>query len=50
MNQPLTANPPAGALGPQMRRLRQARGLTLDALAEAVGLDKGYLSRLERGQ
>ncbi|MBL6458160.1 helix-turn-helix transcriptional regulator [Belnapia sp. T6] len=39
-----------GILGPQLRRLRQARGLTLDALAEAVGLDKGYLSRLERGQ
>jgi transcriptional regulator with XRE-family HTH domain len=39
-----------GILGPQLRRLRQARGLTLDALAEGVGLDKGYLSRLERGQ
>lgn len=50
MNQPVIANPPAGALGPQLRRLRLARGLTLDALAEAVGLDKGYLSRLERGQ
>ena len=43
---PTTAS---GVLGPQLRRLRQARGLTLDALAEAVGLDKGYLSRLERG-
>lgn len=39
-----------GVLGPELRRLRAARGLTLDALAEAVGLDKGYLSRLERGQ
>ncbi|MDB5373250.1 MAG: hypothetical protein JWP04_1892 [Belnapia sp.] len=45
------ATPPAsGVLGPQLRRLRQARRLTLDALAEAVGLDKGFLSRLERGQ
>jgi transcriptional regulator with XRE-family HTH domain len=38
-----------GILGPQLRRLRQERGLTLDALAAAVALDKGYLSRLERG-
>jgi transcriptional regulator with XRE-family HTH domain len=46
------ASPPTatGVLGPQLRRLRAARGLTLDALAAAVGLDKGFLSRLERGQ
>jgi transcriptional regulator with XRE-family HTH domain len=37
-------------LGPQLRRLRLARGLTLEALAGAVGLDKGFLSRLERGR
>ena len=36
-------------LGVRLRALRQAQGLTLDALAEAAGLDKGYLSRLERG-
>uniref|UniRef100_UPI0036F2AA57 helix-turn-helix domain-containing protein n=1 Tax=Siccirubricoccus deserti TaxID=2013562 RepID=UPI0036F2AA57 len=39
-----------GVLGPQLRRLRGVRGLTLDALAAAVGLDKGFLSRLERGR
>ncbi|MBP0495469.1 helix-turn-helix domain-containing protein [Pararoseomonas indoligenes] len=36
-------------LGARLRALRQARGLTLDTLAESAGLDKGYLSRLERG-
>jgi len=44
------AAPPGSILGPQLRRLRQARGMTLDALAAAIGMDKGYLSRLERGQ
>jgi transcriptional regulator with XRE-family HTH domain len=36
-------------LGTRLRALRIARGTTLDALAEAAGIDKGYLSRLERG-
>lgn len=40
---------PAG-FGPRLRVLRLARGHTLDALAEASGLDKGYLSRIEREQ
>lgn len=39
----------AAALGPRLRALRHERGLTLDALAAAAHLDKGYLSRLERG-
>jgi transcriptional regulator with XRE-family HTH domain len=47
---PAASPVPLGVLGPQLRRLRGARGLTLDALAAAVGLDKGFLSRLERGQ
>jgi transcriptional regulator with XRE-family HTH domain len=37
-------------LGARLRALRQAAGMTLDALAEAAKLDKGYLSRVERGQ
>lgn len=49
MTAALAATPPAGSLGPQLRRLRLAHGLTLEALAAAVSLDKGYLSRLERG-
>lgn len=39
----------AAELGARLRALRQDRDLTLDALAEMAGLDKGYLSRLERG-
>lgn len=50
MTAALAASLPPGSLGPQLRRLRLARGLTLEALAAAVALDKGYLSRLERGQ
>lgn len=38
------------AFGTRLRALRQGRAMTLDALAETTGLDKGYLSRLERGQ
>jgi transcriptional regulator with XRE-family HTH domain len=37
-------------MGARLRALRQSRELTLDALAEMASLDKGYLSRLERGQ
>ena len=36
-------------LGPRLRHIRQEKGLTLGALAAATGLDKGFLSRLERG-
>lgn len=50
----MSANAPrsaaTGVLGPQLRALRRARGMTLDALAAVAQLDKGYLSRLERGQ
>lgn len=37
------------AIGPRLRHIRQAKGLTVEALARAAGLDKGFLSRLERG-
>ncbi len=36
--------------GPRLRALRLEGGRTLDALAAVTGLDKGYLSRVERGQ
>ncbi|MFC0387578.1 helix-turn-helix domain-containing protein [Muricoccus vinaceus] len=39
----------AAAVGARIRELRQGRDMTLEAVAEAAGLDKGYLSRLERG-
>ncbi|WP_131740675.1 helix-turn-helix domain-containing protein [Actinomadura roseirufa] len=38
------------AVGPRLRRLRTRRGVTLAALAEATGISKSTLSRLEAGQ
>ncbi|MCP2343248.1 helix-turn-helix domain-containing protein [Actinomadura rupiterrae] len=37
-------------VGPRLRRLRAERGVTLGALAEATGISKSTLSRLESGQ
>nr|WP_206441187.1 XRE family transcriptional regulator [Streptomyces boncukensis] len=37
-------------VGPRLRRLRTERGVTLTALAEATGISKSTLSRLESGQ
>src|SRR5690606_9478150 len=37
-------------IGPAIRRLRQERGMTLDALAEQAGISASHLSRLERSQ
>ncbi|WP_043619829.1 helix-turn-helix domain-containing protein [Nonomuraea candida] len=37
-------------VGPRLRRLRTERGVTLAALAEATGISKSTLSRLESGQ
>ncbi|GLS87208.1 XRE family transcriptional regulator [Cypionkella aquatica] len=37
-------------VGQDIRALRKARGLTLAALAEAVGRSVGWLSQVERGQ
>ena len=39
----------ADSVGERIRYARRARGLTLDALAAAVGTDAGTLSRIERG-
>jgi transcriptional regulator with XRE-family HTH domain len=36
-------------IGPCLRHIRLEKGLTVEALAAAAGLDKGFLSRLERG-
>ncbi|GAA1833020.1 XRE family transcriptional regulator [Pseudonocardia ailaonensis] len=38
------------AVGPRLRRVRQARGVTLGALSEATGISVSTLSRLESGQ
>ncbi len=37
-------------LGVRLRRYRNVAGLTLEQLAAQVGLDKGYLSRIENGK
>jgi transcriptional regulator with XRE-family HTH domain len=37
------------SIGPRLRHIRQEKGMTVAALATAAGLDKGFLSRLERG-
>ncbi len=37
-------------VGPRLKRLRVQRGVTLAALAEATGISKSTLSRLESGQ
>jgi len=41
-------NPPA--IGPRLRDLRKARGLTLDMLAAGSGVSRSMLSQIERGQ
>jgi transcriptional regulator with XRE-family HTH domain len=37
-------------VGPRLKRLRSQRGITLTALADATGISKSTLSRLESGQ
>jgi transcriptional regulator with XRE-family HTH domain len=37
-------------VGPRLRRVREQRGVTLTDLAEATGISKSTLSRLENGQ
>jgi transcriptional regulator with XRE-family HTH domain len=37
-------------VGPRLRRIRRQRGVTLAELAEATGISKSTLSRLESGQ
>ena len=44
-----TWSPPDG-FGDELRSRRKAAGLTLTAVAEAVGVSIGYLSSLERGK
>jgi transcriptional regulator with XRE-family HTH domain len=48
------AQPPVASaavrIGGRLRSARQARALTLDKVAEATGLNKSFLSRLERDE
>jgi transcriptional regulator with XRE-family HTH domain len=36
--------------GPEMREFRKSIGLSLTSFAKTIGIDKGYLSRVERGK
>lgn len=38
------------AIGSRLRKIRKMKGLTLDVLAEEIGLTKGYLSKVETGR
>lgn len=47
----LTSTPPdERQIGMRIRAARRSQKLTLAALADKAGLDKGFLSRLERGE
>jgi transcriptional regulator with XRE-family HTH domain len=47
----MAVSPPTpAALGSVVRGLRQARSLTLEALAEEAGMNVTYLSDIERGR
>jgi transcriptional regulator with XRE-family HTH domain len=47
MNEPARPLRRRPLVGPQIRRRRRERGLTLAAVAEATGLNVGYLSQVE---
>ena len=42
--------PPEARIGARLRAARQARGMTLDHVAAACELTKGFISRLERDE
>ncbi|MFD9732568.1 helix-turn-helix domain-containing protein, partial [Micrococcus luteus] len=44
---PLETAPGQALIGHRLRALREARRLTVAQLAEAAGVSKGFLSRLE---
>ncbi|MFG3423705.1 helix-turn-helix domain-containing protein [Micromonospora sp. NPDC048063] len=50
MNHPPAIAAALTEVGPRLKRLRTQRGVTLTALAEATGISKSTLSRLEGGQ
>jgi DNA-binding transcriptional MerR regulator len=51
LNRPVESHPAdRGPIGPIFRKLRLQLGETLTAVAEAVGVTKGFLSNIERSQ
>jgi len=47
---PVSPTPDGARLGARLRAARKAHGFTLDQLATAAGLTKGFLSRVERDE
>ncbi|WP_435742082.1 cupin domain-containing protein [Nocardioides sp. SYSU DS0663] len=47
---PVSPTPDGARLGARLRAARKAHGYTLDQLASAAGLTKGFLSRVERDE
>lgn len=47
---PVSPTPDGARLGARLRAARKAHGYTLDQLATAAGLTKGFLSRVERDE
>ena len=45
-----TAHPLLKRVGTRLRRARQAKGLSQEAVALAAGMDRSYVSGLERGE
>lgn len=45
-----TADAAAAQVGPRIKTVRQARRMTIETLAEASGLTKSFLSKVERGR
>ena len=43
-------SPPLVALGAALRALRKEKGLSQEALSEAVRMDRSYLGAVERGE
>jgi transcriptional regulator with XRE-family HTH domain len=43
------AKPASPSIAARIRSIRQRKGITLEQLASDCGLDRGYLSRIERG-
>lgn len=46
---PIETGDPVAALGPMIRNLRKAKGLTLSDVSGRTGLSLGHLSQVERG-
>ena len=45
-----SSSDPKAQLGERIRELRRRRGLSQEALADAAGLDRTYISSCERGK